>query len=83
MSEIKVIKSPMPGTFYLQDAPGNPPFIKVGNQISKGSVVGLVEVMKMFNQIESPYNGEVVGILVDNESLVDADESLIEIRIEE
>ena len=56
----KIIKSPMVGTFYASSAPDKEPFVKVGDKVHKGQVVCIVEAMKLMNEIESEFDGEVV-----------------------
>ncbi len=60
------IKSPIVGTFYRAPAPGEPPFVEVGDVVKKGQVLCIVEAMKVMNEIESDINGKVVEILVEN-----------------
>ena len=60
------IKSPMVGTFYAAPAPDAPPYIKVGERISVGQVVCIVEAMKLMNEIESEVTGKIVKVMVDN-----------------
>ena len=60
--DYKVIKSPMVGTFYVSSAPDKDPYVKVGDRISKGQVVCIVEAMKLMNEIESEFDGEIVEI---------------------
>ena len=67
----KIIKSPMVGTFYASSAPDKEPFVKVGDKVHKGQVVCIVEAMKLMNEIESEFDGEVVEICVNNEEVVD------------
>jgi acetyl-CoA carboxylase biotin carboxyl carrier protein len=70
------IKSPIVGTFYRSSSPDKPPFVKVGDVIEKGSVVCIVEAMKLFNEIESEVSGTIVKILVDDRSPVEYDQAL-------
>lgn len=70
------VKSPMIGTFYRSASPEKPPFIKVGDTVSKGQVTCIVEAMKLFNEIESEVEGKVVKILVDDASPVEYDQAL-------
>lgn len=65
------IKSPLVGTFYAASAPGAEPFIKVGDAVKKGQVLGIVEAMKLMNEIESEYDGIVKSILVEDGNLVE------------
>lgn len=70
------IKSPMIGTFYRQSGPGKPLFVNVGDQITPGKVVCIIEAMKLFNEIESEVSGKIVKILVDDASPVEFDQPL-------
>ena len=76
----KIVRSPMVGTFYAAPSPDAEPFIKVGQQISEGDALCMVEAMKMFNQIESEYSGTVKRILVENGQPVEFDEPLFEVE---
>ena len=62
----KVIKSPLVGTFYAAPAENAEPFIKVGDQVQEGKVLGIVEAMKLMNEIESEFDGGIEKILVEN-----------------
>ena len=75
-SRYKAIKSPIVGTFYRSAGPDKPPFVKVGDSISAGSVVCIVEAMKLFNEIESDVTGTVVKVLVDDAQPVEYDQVL-------
>lgn len=70
------IKSPMIGTFYRKPSPDKPMFVEVGSTIAKGSVLCVVEAMKLFNEIESEVSGKIVKILVDDMSPVEYDQPL-------
>ncbi|NBX10713.1 MAG: acetyl-CoA carboxylase biotin carboxyl carrier protein [Chitinophagaceae bacterium] len=70
------IKSPMIGTFYRKSAPDKPNFVEVGTEINTGSVVCIIEAMKLFNEIESEVKGRVVKVLVDDASPVEYDQPL-------
>jgi acetyl-CoA carboxylase biotin carboxyl carrier protein len=70
------IKSPMIGTFYRRSAPDKPNFIEVGDEVSPGKVVCIIEAMKLFNEIESEVKGRVVKILVEDASPVEYDQPL-------
>lgn len=70
------IKSPMIGTFYRSSSPDKPLFVNVGDEISEGTVLCIVEAMKLFNEIESEVSGRIVKILVDNASPVEYDQPL-------
>jgi len=66
-----VVKSPLVGIFYNAASPGEEPFIKVGDSVKKGQVLGIVEAMKLMNEIESDFDGVVKQIFVDNEQMVE------------
>lgn len=66
-----VVKSPIVGTFYKAPAPGSEPFVKVGSKVSRGDVICIVEAMKMLNEIESEFDGEVTQILVQDGEMVE------------
>jgi acetyl-CoA carboxylase biotin carboxyl carrier protein len=70
------IKSPMIGTFYRSSSPDKPAFANVGDSISKGQVVCIIEAMKLFNDIESEISGKIVKVLVDDASPVEYDQPL-------
>jgi acetyl-CoA carboxylase biotin carboxyl carrier protein len=70
------IKSPMIGTFYRSSNPDSPPFISVGDKVSKGQTVAIIEAMKLFNEIESEVSGTVVRAMVENASPVEYDQVL-------
>jgi acetyl-CoA carboxylase biotin carboxyl carrier protein len=70
------IKSPMIGTFYRSSGPDKEPFVKVGDEIKPGSVLCVIEAMKLFNEIESEYSGKIVKILVENAKPVEYDQPL-------
>ena len=70
------IKSPMIGTFYRQPGPDKPLFVNVGDEVSPGKVVCIIEAMKLFNEIESEVKGTIVKVLVDDASPVEYDQPL-------
>ena len=70
------IKSPMIGTFYRSSNPESPPFVSVGDKVSKGQTLCIIEAMKLFNEIESEYSGTIVKALVENASPVEYDQVL-------
>jgi acetyl-CoA carboxylase biotin carboxyl carrier protein len=75
-SKYVTIKSPMIGTFYRSASPEKPLFANVGDEIKPGSVLCIIEAMKLFNEIESEISGRIVKILVDNASPVEYDQPL-------
>ena len=70
------IKSPMIGTFYRQPGPEKPIFINVGDEVSPGKIVCIIEAMKLFNEIESEVKGTIVKVLVEDASPVEYDQPL-------
>ena len=70
------IKSPMIGTFYRQPGPGKVIFVNVGDEITPGKVVCIIEAMKLFNEIESEVKGKIVKVLVEDASPVEYDQPL-------
>lgn len=70
------IKSPMIGTFYRSSAPDKPVFVNVGDEVTEGKVVCIIEAMKLFNEIESEIKGRIVKVLVEDASPVEYDQPL-------
>jgi len=70
------VKSPIIGTFYRKPSPDKPSFVEVGDTISEGTVLCVIEAMKLFNDIESEVSGKIVKILVDDTSPVEFDQPL-------
>jgi biotin carboxyl carrier protein len=75
------IISPLPGTFYRRPSPDAPPFVEPGGKVTTSTVVGLVEVMKQFTEIEAAASGTVIEILAEDGGPIDAGQVLM--RIEE
>ena len=71
-----VVRSPMVGTYYASSKPDSPPFVKVGQSVKVGDTLGIIEAMKMFNQIEADHSGTIVAVLGDNGQPVEFDEPL-------
>lgn len=76
----KVFKSPMVGTFYRSASPGSKPFVEIGQAVSAGETVCIIEAMKMFNQIETDQDGVIADILVENGQPVEYDQPLFVIE---
>jgi len=75
-SNLITIKSPIIGTFYRKPSPDKPSFVDVGDVVSEGTVLCVIEAMKLFNDIESEVSGKIVKILVDDTSPVEFDQPL-------
>ena len=75
-SKFITVKSPIIGTFYRKPSPDKPAFVEVGDTISEGTVLCVIEAMKLFNDIESEVSGKIVKILVDDTSPVEFDQPL-------
>ncbi|MGK7904212.1 MAG: acetyl-CoA carboxylase biotin carboxyl carrier protein [Hormoscilla sp.] len=73
------IKSPMVGTFYRAPAPGEAPFVQVGDRVNAGQVVCIIEAMKLMNEIEAEVSGKLMEIMVENGEPVDYDKPLMRI----
>jgi acetyl-CoA carboxylase biotin carboxyl carrier protein len=71
-----VVRAPMVGTFYAAPSPGAEPFVKVGQQVRIGDPLGVIEAMKMFNQIEAEVAGTVIAIVAENGQAVEFDQPL-------
>jgi acetyl-CoA carboxylase biotin carboxyl carrier protein len=71
-----VVRAPMVGTFYASASPGAPAFVSVGSQVKSGDPLGIIEAMKMFNQIEADIAGTVVAIVAENGQPVEFDQPL-------
>lgn len=76
----KVIKSPMVGTFYASPSPDKDAFVKVGDNVKKGQVVCIVEAMKLMNEIESEFDGEIVEVCANNGDVVEYGMPLFKIK---
>ena len=79
-SELTEITSPMVGTFYRAAAPGEEPFVEVGNNVKVGQTICILEAMKLMNEIESEFNAEIVEILVENGTPVEFGQVLMRVR---
>ena len=79
-SDLTDITSPMVGTFYRAAAPGEDPFVEVGNNIKVGQTICILEAMKLMNEIESEFNAEIVEILVENGTPVEFGQVLMRVK---
>ncbi len=75
-ANLVTIKSPMIGTFYRKASPDKPSFVEVGSEVAQGTVVCIIEAMKLFNEIESEVSGKIVKVLVEDASPVEYDQPL-------
>jgi acetyl-CoA carboxylase biotin carboxyl carrier protein len=78
---ITVIKSPMVGVFYEAPQPGAPPFVKIGDQISEGQVLCIIEAMKLMNEVQAEIEGTIVDILIKNEEMAEFGQPLFKVKI--
>ena len=76
----KIVASPLVGTFYNSSSPDAEPFVKVGDAVKKGQTLGIIEAMKLMNEIESEFDGIVEAVLVGNENVVEYGQPLFRIR---
>ena len=79
-SDLTEITSPMVGTFYRAAAPGEEPFVEVGNNVKVGQTICILEAMKLMNEIESEFNAEIVEILVENGTPVEFGQVLMSVK---
>ncbi len=77
---VRVVRAPLTGIFYAAPSPGSPPYISVGGEVAVGQVIGLIEAMKLFNEIKSDHAGRVARVVVESGSLVKAKQPLIEVE---
>jgi acetyl-CoA carboxylase biotin carboxyl carrier protein len=77
----KLVRSPLVGTFYRASSPGSKPFVEVGDSVKKGQPLAMVEAMKLFNEIESEFEGTLDKVLVENESAVEYNQPLFVISV--
>lgn len=74
------IKAVVPGTFYRAKTPESEPFVQVGQKVKKGEILGMIEAMKMMNEISSPVDGTIEEIVAKNEEVVGFEDMLMKIR---
>jgi len=74
------VKAPLTGIFYASPAPGSAPYVAVGREVAVGQVIGLIEAMKLFNEIKSDLAGRVVRVVPESGTLVKAKQPLIEVE---
>ena len=74
------VKAPLTGIFYASPAPGSAPYVAVGGEVAVGQIIGLIEAMKLFNEIKSDLAGRVVRVVAESGTLVKAKQPLIEVE---
>ncbi len=79
-SDLVDVTAPMVGTFYRAPAPGEPAFVEIGNRISAGQTICILEAMKLMNELEAELSGEIVEILVDNGTPVEFGQVLMRVK---
>ena len=79
-ANIKTINSPLVGTFYAAPSPDDAPFVSVGDTVKKGQVIGIVEAMKLMNEIESDHDGVITEIIVNNGDMVEYGQVLVKVK---
>jgi acetyl-CoA carboxylase biotin carboxyl carrier protein len=77
---IPSVKAPLTGIFYASPAPGSAPYVQVGGEVAVGQIIGLIEAMKLFNEIKSDLAGRVVRVVPESGALVKAKQPLIEVE---
>jgi acetyl-CoA carboxylase biotin carboxyl carrier protein len=78
-ASVLAVRAPLTGIFYASPGPGSPPFVAVGREVVVGQVIGLIEAMKLFNEIKSDQAGRVVRVIAEDGALVKAKQPLIEV----
>ena len=76
----RVVKAPLVGTFYAAPSEEAEPFVKVGDTVKKGQILGIIEAMKLMNEIESEYDGVIEAVMIENEQVVEYGQPLFRIR---
>jgi acetyl-CoA carboxylase biotin carboxyl carrier protein len=74
------VKAPLTGIFYASPAPGSPPYVREGGEVAIGQIIGLIEAMKLFNEIKSDLAGRVVRLVAESGQLVKAKQPLVEVE---
>ena len=74
------VKAPLTGIFYASPAPGSPAYVQVGGEVAVGQIIGLIEAMKLFNEIKSDLSGRVTRLVAESGQLVKAKQPLVEVE---
>ena len=80
VSTARAVRAPLTGIFYASSSPSTPPYVTVGQEVAVGQIIGLIEAMKLFNEIKSDASGRVVRIVAESGKLVKAKQPLIEVE---
>jgi len=80
VASVPSVKAPLTGIFYASPAPGSAPYVQVGGEVAVGQVIGLIEAMKLFNEIKSDLAGRVARVVPESGALVKAKQPLIEVE---
>ncbi len=80
VSAARAVRAPLTGIFYAASSPSAPPYVTVGQQVAVGQIIGLIEAMKLFNEIKSDASGRVVRVVAETGKLVKAKQPLIEVE---
>ena len=80
-AQLAIVKSPIVGTFYRSAEPGAAPFVNIGDSVKKGQVLCIIEAMKLMNEIDSEYEGEITNVYVENGQPVQYGERIFAIRL--
>ena len=78
--EGNIVKSPMVGTFYMKPSPNSKPYVEVGQKVKKGDVLCIIEAMKLMNEIESEFDGEITEVLLKDGDMVEFGKPLFKIK---
>ncbi len=78
--KVKIITAPFIGRFYQASSPDSPPFVQIGDRITPGQTLAIIEAMKIMNEVEAEFHGEVVEILAQNGEVVEYQQPLFKIR---
>ena len=80
VKEGNIVKSPMVGTFYLKPSPNSNPYVEVGKKVKKGDILCIIEAMKLMNEIESEFDGEIIEVLLEDGETVEYGKPLFRIK---
>ncbi len=81
LEDVFIVRSPVVGSFYASVSPDEAPFIKIGQRVSKGDTLCIVEAMKLFNEVEAPVEGIIKNIFPSNGDMLEFDQKIVEIEV--